>query len=142
MSRPTDFPRHREPPVAGAERAGRLPPRSERSVSADAPLPRGRSSATTPDASAIAAFGAGLTLGLVLGAGATLLLAPQAGEETRDQLGAGARRIGGQVADRWDDLRDELRWMAHRGRRSMRRGLARGRWMAEDVADRGRHRFA
>jgi hypothetical protein len=86
-------------------------------------------------------FGAGLALGLALGVGTTLLLAPRSGEETRELLGIGARRLGGRVANQWDDLRDELSWLARRGRRRIRRGLTRGRWKAEDVADRGRRVF-
>jgi gas vesicle protein len=60
----------------------------------------------------VAIFGAGLALGLALGAGAALLTAPQSGEETRAALRGRARRIGRTTSrrsrDAWADLRDEL----------------------------------
>ena len=94
-----------------------------------------------PDWRRVSLFAAGLTIGLAVGAGAALLFAPQSGEETRELLGAGARRLSGRAADRWDDLRDELRWLARRGRKSVRRGVTRGRWAAEDAIDRGWRRY-
>ena len=94
-----------------------------------------------PDWRRVGVFGAGLFLGLAVGAGAALLLAPQSGEETRELLGAGARRLGDRAADRWDDLRDELRWLARRGRKSVRRGVTRGRWAAEDAIERRWRRY-
>jgi len=60
----------------------------------------------------VAIFGAGLALGLALGAGAALLTAPQSGEETRAALRGRARRIGRTTSrrghDAWADLREEL----------------------------------
>src|SRR5215831_13368845 len=60
----------------------------------------------------VAIFGAGLALGLALGAGTALLTAPQSGEETRAALRGRARRIGRTASrrshDAWDELRDEL----------------------------------
>jgi hypothetical protein len=94
-----------------------------------------------PDWRRVGLFGAGLAIGLAVGAGAALLLAPQSGEETRELLGAGARRLGGRAADRWDELRDELRWLARRGRKSVRRGVTRGRWAAEDAIERRWRRY-
>jgi gas vesicle protein len=84
----------------------------------------------------IGTFGAGLVIGLALGAGAALLFAPRTGEETREILGERARRLGNDMSDRWDDLRGGVRKAARRGRRKVRRGLTRGRWAVEDVADR------
>jgi hypothetical protein len=69
-----------------------------------------------PDWRRVGIFGAGLAIGLAVGAGAALLLAPQSGEETRELLGAGARRLGDRAADRWDDLRDEIREACDDGR--------------------------
>jgi gas vesicle protein len=60
----------------------------------------------------VAIFGAGLALGLALGAGAALLTAPQSGEETRAALRGRAKRIGRTTTrrsrDAWAELRDEL----------------------------------
>jgi hypothetical protein len=88
----------------------------------------------------IGIFGAGMAVGLAIGAGAALLLAPQSGEITRELIGEQARSVGGRVVDRWDDLRDELRAAARRSRKRVRRGVTRGRWAAEDALDRGRRR--
>lgn len=87
------------------------------------------------------AFGAGFALGLIAGVGSALLFAPQSGEETREILGERARRLRRRVVDEWDDLRDEMGWLRRRARRHMRRGLTRGRWMAEDAYDSARHRW-
>ena len=60
----------------------------------------------------VAIFGAGLALGLALGAGAALLTAPQSGEETRAALRGRVKRMGRTTRrrsrDAWDELRDEL----------------------------------
>jgi gas vesicle protein len=74
----------------------------------------------------VAIFGAGLALGLALGAGTALLTAPQSGEETRAALRGRARRFGRTTSrhahDAWDELRDELHSakMALRRRRAKR----------------------
>ncbi|MEJ7810070.1 MAG: YtxH domain-containing protein [Gemmatimonadaceae bacterium] len=86
----------------------------------------------------IGALGAGIAIGLAVGAGIALLLAPMSGEDTRDLIGDRTRALRGRASERWDDLRDELRHAAHRGRRRVRRGAARGRWKAEDAYDRAR----
>jgi gas vesicle protein len=77
--------------------------------------------------------GAALVMGVALGAGAALLLAPQSGEETREMLGDSARRLGDRVADRLDDIRGDLHRTTRRSRRKLRRGMTRGRWVLEDV---------
>ena len=74
----------------------------------------------------VAIFGAGLALGIALGAGVALLTAPQAGEETRADLGRRARRtsrvLGRRSHHAWQDLRDELRGMTRAlSRRNARR---------------------
>ncbi|MEP6990427.1 MAG: YtxH domain-containing protein [bacterium] len=60
----------------------------------------------------VAVFGAGLALGLMLGAGVALLTAPHAGEETRSILQRKARRtsraLGRHGTDAWLDFRNEL----------------------------------
>jgi gas vesicle protein len=69
----------------------------------------------------IAIFGAGLALGLVLGAGSALLTAPQSGEETRAVLRGRVRRLKRSASrtsrDAWSELGDELRGAAHSLRR-------------------------
>lgn len=69
----------------------------------------------------IAVFAAGVALGVALGAGAALLLAPQSGSETRHAIARRGRRLGHRSRDAWDDLRDELRRAARRGIRTLRR---------------------
>jgi hypothetical protein len=73
----------------------------------------------------------GLIAGALVGAGLALLLAPQSGEETREQIVTRARRLGARADEGWDDLRDELR----RLRRRSRRAATRGRWKVEDILD-------
>jgi hypothetical protein len=69
----------------------------------------------------VAIFGAGLALGVILGAGGALLTAPRTGAETRAALGARAARLRRTTVrssqNVWDDLRDELR-QAKRNRRN------------------------
>lgn len=83
-------------------------------------------------------FGIGLTVGLLIGAGLALLLAPQSGAATRQFLGSRARRMSRDMGDRVGGLRGDLRSATRRGRRKVRRGVARGRWRMEDAADRWR----
>ena len=85
-------------------------------------------------------LGGALAIGVLIGAGAALLLAPQAGEDTRADLAEGTRRLRHRAGDAWDDLRDEFRWAARRGGRRVRRGVTRGGWAAEDLMERGRRK--
>jgi len=68
----------------------------------------------------VALFGAGLALGVILGAGGALLTAPRTGAETRAALGARASRLRRSTVrhsqSAWDDLRDEL----HQAKRALR----------------------
>jgi gas vesicle protein len=52
-------------------------------------------------------------LGAAVGAGVALLLAPQSGEETRRQLGDGARRLGHDLDERLQSAKGELAKRAH-----------------------------
>jgi len=63
----------------------------------------------------------GIAIGLLVGATAALLFAPQQGSETRRDLRRGLRRVGRRGHDAWDDLRDELR----RARRQLLRARRR-----------------
>jgi len=76
---------------------------AERSPKGFRPLPR---YSTRQDRTAILA--AGIALGLVLGAGAALLLAPQSGADTRHDIVRRGRRLKRRSRTAWDDLRFEL----------------------------------
>jgi hypothetical protein len=113
--------------------------RSSRTAATAARTPNSRGS--TPDASSngfetdwgqVALFGAGLALGITLGAGAALLTAPRSGEETRavlrGRVGRLRRTAGRKSHDVWDDLRDELAGVKHAiRRRKLKRAAARDR---------------
>ena len=66
---------------------------------------------------------AGVAVGLLVGAGMALLLAPLEGVDTRRALRRGIRRAGYRGQDAWLDLRDELRRAAIKVRRARRRRL-------------------
>lgn len=87
----------------------------------------------------VAIFASGAVLGVLIGAGAALLLAPQTGEEARHEIARSGRRFRARTADAWDDLRDELQYAARRGRRRLGRALRRRRehrdWRDEAVAE-------
>ena len=63
---------------------------------------------------------AGVALGLLVGVGLALLIAPQTGHDARRRLRRGMRRLGWRGRDAWDDLTDELR-SARRKLRKARR---------------------
>jgi gas vesicle protein len=73
----------------------------------------------------IGIFTAGALLGVAVGAGAALLFAPQSGAETRHELARRGRHLRTRGSDAWDDLRDELRYAASRGRRKLSRRVKR-----------------
>jgi YtxH-like protein len=96
---------------------GALPHSGESSRPPARPLPR---SATSTDRSSdpfgLGVFAAGLGLGLLLGAGAALLFAPQSGSDTRHALARRGRRLQRRSRDAWDDLGEELRRVRRRRR--------------------------
>jgi hypothetical protein len=107
--------------------------------------PRGAGAATATgeplraggtDWARLGAFGAGIAVGALLGAGTALLLAPATGFETRIRLARGARRVGDRVVDRWDDLGDAVRRGTRRTTSRVSRSLVRSRWAAEDAWER------
>ncbi len=143
MARSSDFARARSTSPAP-------PPRRPRQADADADAsldslgaerPRGRSFENDSAWRTAALVGAGIAVGALLGAGAALLFAPQSGEDTRDLISQRAQQLGGRVSERFDDVRDDFGWYLRRGRRKLGRGLKRGRWAGEDVADRVRKRL-
>jgi gas vesicle protein len=74
-----------------------------------------------------------LLIGVALGAGAALLLAPGSGLETRTAIRRQARVAGHRATDAWGALADELAAVARRGRRRARRALRRAQWRASDA---------
>ncbi len=143
MARSSDFTQSRTQSAAPAGRGFRQAD-ADAEASLDslrAERPRGRSYVHDSPWRTAALVGAGVAVGALLGAGAALLLAPQSGEDTRELLSERAQQLGGRVSERFDDVRDDLGWYLRRGRRKLGRGLKRGRWAGEDVADRVRKRF-
>ena len=98
--------------------------RASRSSAASAYVPANSGSHDEADWQEVALFGAGLALGVILGAGGALLTAPRTGAETRAALGARAARLRRSTVrnsqNAWDDLRDEFR-QAKRNRRERKR---------------------
>lgn len=80
---------------------------TKRRRSALKPLLREPTRRTRADWKHIGLFAGGITVGIVLGAGAALLLAPASGSEVRDRI---ARRFrGAEGSDSvWEDLEREL----------------------------------
>jgi gas vesicle protein len=72
---------------------------------------------------------AGVAVGLLLGAGVALLLAPQPGADVRRGLRRGLKRASLRTSDAWEDLRLEL---AH-ARRRLKRARRRTRHVVEDL---------
>jgi hypothetical protein len=109
---------------AASPAVGSPPSRGNRAVSS--------SDGFETDWGQVALFGAGLALGLTLGAGAALLTTPRTGEETRavlrGRVGRLRRTAGRKGHDVWDDLRDELAGVKHAiRRRKLNRAAARDR---------------
>src|SRR5690606_3106089 len=73
----------------------------------------------------MAAFAAGILVGAIAGASTALLMAPQSGWETRDQLSRQARRVRGRAVDTLDDWGYDVRRKARKTRRRARRALNR-----------------
>jgi hypothetical protein len=97
----------------------------------ESPEPVGESYDEERDWRSAGLLSLGIIAGALVGAGVALLLAPQSGEETREQIVSRARRLGTRADEGWDDLRHELR----RLRRRSQRAATRGRWKVEDVLD-------
>ena len=73
----------------------------------------------------IGIFAAGALLGVAIGAGAALLLAPQSGQETRHDIARRGRHLRSRAGNAWDDLRSELRYAARTSRRKLGRRFRR-----------------
>jgi gas vesicle protein len=97
----------------GTARSASAPPVSRSTATRQSARPADRVSPGDTDWQQVAIFGAGVALGIAVGAGAALLAAPYSGRETRAVLVAKAGRLGRSTSRRsrdvWDDLRDEIR---------------------------------
>ncbi len=97
--------------------------------------PRGSPYRRSVDWEHVGLVGAGLLVGVLVGAGTALLLAPQSGEETRTLIRRKARFARHRAGDAWDDLAGDLVAMARRRGRRARRAVRRARWRASDALD-------
>src|SRR5688500_5278215 len=77
-------------------------------------------SVATNESRPVVPVAAGVAVGLLVGAGMALLLAPREGVDARRALRRRMRRMGHRSQDAWVDLRDELRRAAARMRRARR----------------------
>ena len=103
-----------------------------------APVPRRPGSPYTEDRDwgRIGGFGAGIVVGVLLGAGVALFLAPQTGKALRSGIARGTRRMRTRADDAFEELRQELRVAAQRGRRRLHHKMRDTGWKAEDkIAD-------
>ncbi|MDQ3517925.1 MAG: YtxH domain-containing protein [Gemmatimonadota bacterium] len=138
MARSADF-AGTQSEIADSERGVDKPFPPEDMAPARLPArPLGKSYEHEADGRRFGTLAVGLAIGVAVGAGIALLMAPMSGSEVREAIGDRARGLRGQAADSWDELRDELRYASHRGGRGVRRGVTRGRWAVEDLADRTR----
>ncbi len=64
-------------------------------------------------------FFSGLLLGFAVGAGVTLLVAPQSGRRTRRALVRSVEDAADTASDRWDDLSDEVRTAVRSSRKKL-----------------------
>lgn len=119
MSRPTDF--HSLRIYNGDPNA--LEVNVSRATSDDADDVDEQVNESEREGSGVAMFAGGLMLGLAVGAGLALLMAPQAGDETRRLIRRRARRLGEHMSDRVEDLRDDIRRSARKGEKKLRQSL-------------------
>ena len=64
-------------------------------------------------------FLAGLVVGVAMGAGLALLMAPQSGRRTRRRLVRRVEDVADDAVDRWDGVTDELRSAVRSGRKRL-----------------------
>ena len=86
-----------------------------------------RNASVSNDRRGPALFGAGVALGVDVGACMALLFAPQAGADPRRAIARRSQRLGRRGHDAWDDLRIELA-------RAVKRRLASRRRQRDDRA--------
>lgn len=73
-----------------------------------------------------AKFAAGLAIGVAIGAGVTLLFAPQSGEDTRHSIARHGRHWRRRGHDAWDDLAFEFKRAKRRWHRRRHRARVNG----------------
>jgi gas vesicle protein len=71
------------------------------------------------DESATVSFLSGLIVGVAIGAGLALLLAPQSGKRTRRRLARSVEGIADTATDQWGDVTDELRSAVRTSRKKL-----------------------
>ncbi len=64
-------------------------------------------------------FLTGVVLGVAIGAGLALLVAPQSGRRTRRRLARTVEDVADDAAGRWDDVADEFRSAVRSGRKKL-----------------------
>lgn len=64
-------------------------------------------------------FVSGLLLGMAVGAGVTLLVAPQSGRRTRRALVRSMEDMADTASERWDDVTDDVRSAVKTGRKRL-----------------------
>ena len=64
-------------------------------------------------------FVSGLLLGVAVGAGFALLMAPQSGRRTRRALVRSMEDVADSAADRWGDVTDEVRSAVRTSRKKL-----------------------
>jgi hypothetical protein len=89
---------------------------SSDAVSASMARPRPPAPKRTSDHGRTAAFALGIAIGMTLGAGVALLVAPQSGADVRHTIARRGKRLRKRSRDAWDDLRDEFRNAVRRRR--------------------------
>lgn len=104
-----------------------LPPPADRA--------RGSSSGIERDWGGIGALGAGIVIGVLIGAGVALFVAPQTGRALRSRVRRGVRRLRDRSDDAFDALRGELKLAAREKRRALRRRMRGMRYAAEDAVE-------
>lgn len=70
--------------------------------------------------SATVSFLSGLVVGVAIGAGLALLLAPQSGRRTRRRLVRSVEGVTDRATGRWDDVTDDLRGAVRSGRKKIK----------------------
>jgi gas vesicle protein len=64
-------------------------------------------------------FLAGILMGIIIGAGLALLVAPQSGRRTRRRLARRVEDVADEAVGKWDDVAGELRSAVRSGRKKL-----------------------
>jgi len=107
-------------PASRSKRAPDIIPTGSGATRPTSGLSRSSARQLSSDRGSAAVFAAGVAIGVVVGAGVALLIAPNSGHETRRALVRRGRRVSRRGIDAWDDLRDEFRQAVRDKRRAWR----------------------